>query len=222
MMATPVTLKRCLDLGISIPVLVLALPLMLFIAASVRISMGAPVFFRQQRPGINGRPFMLAKFRTMRSARSGEDSAAYDGQRITRIGRLLRAASLDELPTLWNVLRGDMSLVGPRPLLMQYLGRYTPEQARRHDVKPGITGWAQINGRNALTWEEKFAFDVWYVDNRSLRLDMKILVLTALKVLKREGIGHAGDATMPEFRGTRQETGPGARTPQAASQKTEH
>lgn len=197
--------KRCLDIAISFFLLVLALPIIVLIAAAVRIRMGTPVFFRQQRPGLNSRPFFLAKFRTMRNPRPGETLAKSDSVRITRIGRFLRSTSLDELPTLWNVLKGDMSLVGPRPLLMQYLERYTPEQARRQEAKPGITGWAQVNGRNAITWEEKFRFDVGYVDNRSLWLDFRILCLTAVKVLKREGISQEGEATMSEFMGTQRE-----------------
>jgi sugar transferase EpsL len=194
-------LKRLMDAGVSAAGLLAAAPLLLLIAGVIRATMGAPVLFRQQRPGLLGKPFYLIKFRTMRAMQSGEDTAATDSLRLTPVGRLLRATSLDELPTLWNVLTGDMSLVGPRPLLMQYLERYTPAQARRHEVKPGITGWAQIRGRNALTWEEKFTCDVWYVDNRSLVLDLKILLLTVWKVLQREGISHAGEATMPEFMG---------------------
>ena len=199
------TFKRGLDIAVSFSLLVLALPIIVFIAAAVRISMGTPVFFRQQRPGLKARPFFLAKFRTMQNPRPGENLAKSDSVRITRIGRFLRSTSLDELPTLWNVLKGDMSLVGPRPLLMQYLERYTPEQARRQEAKPGITGWAQVNGRNAITWEEKFRFDVGYVDNRSLWLDFRILCLTAVKVLKREGISQEGEATMSEFMGTQRE-----------------
>lgn len=182
--------------------LFLAAPVMLATGASIRLSMGSPVLFRQQRPGLNGRPFELMKFRTMRAPESGEGTVSSDETRLTKIGRFLRSTSLDELPTFINVLKGDMSLVGPRPLLMQYLGRYSSEQSRRHEVKPGITGWAQVKGRNALTWEEKFDLDVWYVDHQSLGLDIKILALTVLKVLKREGISAAGEATMPEFMGS--------------------
>jgi lipopolysaccharide/colanic/teichoic acid biosynthesis glycosyltransferase len=196
------TLKRLFDILVSLAGLAAALPLLLVIAGAIRYTMGAPVLFRQQRPGLQGRPFHLCKFRTMRHPRPGEQTAASDRLRLTGPGRLLRSTSLDELPTLWNVLRGDMSLVGPRPLLMQYLDRYSPEQARRHEVKPGITGWAQINGRNAITWEEKFSHDVWYVDHQSMGLDVKILCITLLKVLRREGISHGSDATMPEFMGT--------------------
>lgn len=168
---------------------------------AVRATMGSPVFFRQKRPGRDGQRFELLKLRTMRPARPGE-GAETDGQRLTSLGRFLRRTSLDELPTLWNVLRGDMSLVGPRPLLVQYLDRYTPRQARRHEVEPGVTGWAQVNGRNALSWEERFEHDVWYVDHRSLALDVRILLLTVLKVLRRDGISHGGHATMPEFTGS--------------------
>lgn len=160
------------------------------------------MLFRQMRPGLHGEPFTLYKFRTMTDARDADGNLLPDAQRLTRFGRFLRSTSLDELPELWNVLKGDMSLVGPRPLLMQYLERYTPEQKRRHEVRPGITGWAQVNGRNAITWEEKFALDVWYVDNQSLWLDLRILMLTVWKVLRREAISQAGNATMTEFMGT--------------------
>jgi lipopolysaccharide/colanic/teichoic acid biosynthesis glycosyltransferase len=175
------------------------------IAVLVWISMGRPVLFRQQRPGKGGKPFEMYKFRTMMDKRDGAGNLLPDEARITWIGRLLRSTSLDELPELFNVLNGDLSLVGPRPLLMQYLGRYTPEQARRHEVKPGLTGWAQVNGRNAITWEEKFRLDVWYVDNRSLWLDMKIIAMTVLKVIRREGISGEGRATMSEFNPLRQD-----------------
>ncbi len=195
-------MKRALDICVAGLCLLLFLPILLFFACAINITMGNPVFFRQQRPGFKGKPFFLAKFRTMRTPRSGEESAEFDLKRITGLGRFLRSSSIDELPTLWNVLRGDMSLVGPRPLLMRYIDRYTSEQARRHEVKPGVTGWAQINGRNAITWEEKFSLDVWYVDNRSLWLDLRILFITVAKVLKKEGISHGDDATMPEFMGT--------------------
>jgi lipopolysaccharide/colanic/teichoic acid biosynthesis glycosyltransferase len=198
--------KRLLDVAVSLCVLLPALPILIIIYGCIRVTMGAPVLFRQLRPGLHGRPFNLIKFRTMRQLAPGEDAAATDAFRLTRLGRTLRALSLDELPTLFNVLGGSMSLVGPRPLLMQYLERYSPEQSRRLDVRPGVTGWAQVNGRNAISWEEKFMLDVWYVDNRSFGLDLKILWLTALSVVKREGISHAGEATMPEFMGTK-ETG---------------
>ncbi len=194
--------KRALDVLVSASALVALSPLIAGVTAVVRVSMGAPVLFRQQRPGYRGAPFELMKFRTMRDPRPGEEACATDAARLTHVGQFLRACSLDELPTLWNVLRGDMSLVGPRPLLMQYLGRYTPEQARRHMVKPGVTGWAQTNGRNAIDWERKLALDVWYVDHASFMLDLRILGRTALQVLRREGISHGPHATMPEFRGS--------------------
>ncbi|MHB0856560.1 MAG: sugar transferase [Anaerolineae bacterium] len=193
--------KRLFDLLCAAPALVLLAPLLGLTALAVRITLGRPILFRQQRPGLGARPFELIKFRTMAGARDAQGHPLPDAQRLTRLGRFLRASSLDELPELWNVLRGDMSLVGPRPLLMQYLPLYTPEQARRHHVRPGITGWAQVNGRNALTWERKFALDVWYVDHLSLCLDLRILARTAWKVLAREGISQAGQATMPEFLG---------------------
>jgi len=163
--------------------------------------MGSPSLFKQTRPGLNAKPFNIYKFRTMTNARGKKGYLLPEAERLTRFGKWLRSTSLDELPELWNVLKGDMSLVGPRPLLMQYLDRYTPEQARRHEVKPGITGWAQVNGRNAITWEEKFALDVWYVDNCSFLLDLKIILLTIIKVIKRQGISADGEATMPEFMG---------------------
>lgn len=167
----------------------------------VWLSTGRPILFRQQRPGRYAKPFMLVKFRTMVNRCDSDGMLLSDRERLTKVGRLLRATSLDELPQLWNMVRGDISLVGPRPLLMEYLSRYSPEQARRHDVMQGITGWAQINGRNALSWDEKFALDVWYVDHWSLALDLRILWLTISKVLKREGISKEGHATMPEFMG---------------------
>ena len=194
--------KRLLDIVVAALALVIGAPILLLVAVAVLATMGRPVLFRQQRPGLGGRPFELLKFRTMLSdAKLGSDVAS-DARRLTRTGRFLRATSLDELPELWNVLRGDMSLVGPRPLLMQYLGRYTPEQARRHEVRPGLTGWAQVNGRNALSWEEKFALDTWYVDNRSFWLDIKIIVMTALSLFRPSGISADGSATMPEFMGS--------------------
>ncbi len=193
--------KRLLDLAITIPALVVLTPILLLLALLVRRSMGAPVVFWQQRPGLAGQPFTLYKFRTMTDARDSQGNLLPDAERLPPFGRFLRSTSLDELPELWNVLRGDMSLVGPRPLLMQYLDRYSPEQARRHEVRPGITGWAQVNGRNALTWEQKFALDVWYVDHLSLWLDLKIMVMTVWKILKREGISQPGQATMEEFQG---------------------
>lgn len=190
------TAKRLLDLGLVLPGLLLLAPLMLLVALCVRLTLGPGVLFRQERPGLHGRPFLILKFRTMRHGTGS------DAERLTSFGRFLRSTSLDELPELLNVLRGDMSLVGPRPLLMQYLPRYTPEQARRHEVPPGITGWAQINGRNALAWEERFRLDVWYVDNRSLWLDLRILARTAGAVLGRRGINAPGQATMGEFLGS--------------------
>jgi sugar transferase EpsL len=193
--------QRLFDLCLTIPALLVFLPLFAAVALAVRLKLGSPVFFRQQRPGWLGKPFWVMKFRTMNEARDGQGRLLPDADRLTPLGRFLRSTSLDELPELFNVLAGDMSLVGPRPLLMQYLERYTAEQARRHEVRPGITGWAQVNGRNALTWEEKLAMDVWYVDHQSLWLDIKILALTAWKVIKREGISQPGQATMEEFMG---------------------
>lgn len=195
-------LKTCFDFSVALLSLVFFIPLFFFISLVVFILMGSPIFFKQERPGQNGRSFHLIKFRTMHQPKNNNSDVSGDNKRLTQLGRFLRASSLDELPELWNVLKGDMSLVGPRPLLMQYLDRYTPEQARRHDVKPGITGWAQINGRNSLSWEDKFELDVWYVDNVSFWLDIKILFLTVLKVFKREGISQEGHATMPEFMGS--------------------
>ena len=182
--------------------LVASLPVLALIALGVRLGKGRPVLFRQVRPGRHGRPFTLCKFRTMTDARDTKGDLLPDAERLTSFGRFLRSTSLDELPELWNVLKGDMSIVGPRPLLMQYLDQYTPEQARRHEVRPGITGWAQVNGRNTLTWEEKFAHDVWYVDHASLALDLRILLLTFKQVLVREGISASGEATIQEFMGT--------------------
>lgn len=194
--------KRLFDLALTVPGLVVISPLLLIIALLVRWRLGSPVLFRQVRPGYQGKPFTLYKFRTMTDARDAEGNLLPDEVRLTRLGRFLRALSLDELPELFNVLRGEMSLVGPRPLLMQYLERYTPEQARRHEVLPGMTGWAQIHGRNVLSWEERFRLDVWYVDHWSLWLDVKILLITLWKVLKREGISQPGHATAEEFRGS--------------------
>ena len=194
--------KRLFDLAVGLPALILLSPLLAALALAVRVKLGSPVLFRQVRPGLGGKPFTLVKFRTMTGARDAEGKLLPDAVRLTRFGRFLRSSSLDELPELLNVVRGEMSLVGPRPLLMQYLDRYTPEQARRHTVRPGITGWAQVNGRNAITWEEKFALDVWYVDNVSLQSDVRILARTLASVVKREGISQAGQATMEEFKGT--------------------
>lgn len=194
--------KRLFDLVLTLPGLIVLSPILGLIALAVWISHGRPVLFRQVRPGYGGQPFTVFKFRTMRIARAEDGGLLPDEVRLTALGRFLRSFSLDELPELWNVVRGEMSLVGPRPLLMQYLERYTPEQARRHDAVPGITGWAQIHGRNAVTWEEKFALDVWYVDHWSLGLDLKILLLTLWKVITREGISQPGRATADEFMGS--------------------
>ena len=193
--------KRLLDLGLALAALALLWPVLLCLAVLVRLQLGAPVLFRQTRPGLHGRPFSILKFRTMTDARDARGNLLPDGERLTRFGRFLRSTSLDELPELFNVLRGDMSLVGPRPLLMAYLPLYSPEQARRHEVRPGITGWAQVNGRNALSWEEKFAMDVWYVDHQSFWMDVKIVLLTVWKILKRENITLPGHATTAAFRG---------------------
>mgnify|MGYP003614806594 FL=1 len=194
-------MKRLFDITAAFAaLLLLALPLAL-LTWQVRRKLGSPAFFRQVRPGMHGQPFEMVKFRTMTDARGPDGALLPDADRLTPFGRFLRASSLDELPELWNVLKGEMSLVGPRPLLMEYLPLYSPQQARRHEVRPGITGWAQVNGRNALGWDEKFKLDVWYVDHRSLWLDIKILWLTVKKVLVREGISAAGEATMPRFTG---------------------
>jgi sugar transferase EpsL len=194
--------KRVLDLAIALPALIVLSPVLILIALLVGLTLGMPILFRQKRAGQHGRPFTLLKFRTMTNAKDASGNLLPDAQRLRRLGRFLRSISLDELPELLNVLIGDMSLVGPRPLLIKYVGLYTPEQARRHEVRPGITGWAQIKGRNVLTWEERFQLDVWYVDNRSLALDLRILLATLLKVVKQEGVSAAGHATMPEFRGS--------------------
>lgn len=196
--------RTCDFLGAALALLLLS-PVMATVTAAVWIAHGRPAFFRQVRPGLHGAPFAMYKFRSMTNARDSDGRLLPDGQRITRLGRFLRSTSLDELPELFNVLRGEMSIVGPRPLLMQYLDRYTPEQARRHNVKPGITGWAQINGRNAISWEEKFSLDVWYVDHWNLLLDVQILAMTVWKVLRREGISAAAHTTMPEFTGSTQD-----------------
>lgn len=194
-------MKRIIDiLGASFGLLLLS-PVLAIVAYKIHREMGSPVLFRQTRPGLRGKPFQMVKFRTMRDAIDADGRPLPDAERLTKLGRFLRASSLDELPELWNVLKGDMSLVGPRPLLMEYLPLYSPEQARRHEVRPGVTGWAQVNGRNAISWDEKFALDVWYVDNRSLWLDLKIIWLTIHKVIKRDGISAAGEATMSKFTG---------------------
>jgi sugar transferase EpsL len=195
-------LKRFIDIVISgIAIAILFFPLII-ISLTVLLKIGRPVLFKQARPGLTGKPFTIYKFRTMTNNCDGKGLLLPDTERLTRFGRFLRSTSLDELPELINVLKGDMSLVGPRPLLLQYLDRYTPEQARRHEVKPGLTGWAQVNGRNAISWEEKFALDVWYVDNWSIWLDIKIIAITFWKILKREGITQEGQSTAEEFKGT--------------------
>lgn len=192
-------IKRVLDfLGAAIGLIIFS-PILVAISLMIASEMGSPVLFGQIRPGRNARPFRMIKFRTMRDAIDSNGQPLPDAKRLTKLGRFLRSSSLDELPGLWNVVKGEMSLVGPRPLLMEYLPLYTSEQARRHEVRPGVTGWAQVNGRNAISWSEKFALDVWYVDNRSLWLDLKIIWLTIRKVIKREGISAAGEATMPKF-----------------------
>jgi lipopolysaccharide/colanic/teichoic acid biosynthesis glycosyltransferase len=194
-------LKRGFDIAVSAIALVLFSPLILILALLVRSRLGSPVLFRQKRPGLHGYAFHMVKFRTMIDAWGDDGTLLPDEERLPPFGRWLRSTSLDELPELWNVLRGDMSLVGPRPLLMDYLPRYSPWQARRHETRPGVTGWAQVNGRNALSWPEKFNLDVWYVDNRSFWLDLRILFLTVLSVLRRDGISATGEATMPGFQG---------------------
>lgn len=194
-------LKRTFDIFAAFFGLIVLSPIMIFLAWKIRRKLGSAVLFRQVRPGLNGKPFEMVKFRTMRDATDEEGRQLPDNQRMTSFGSFLRSSSLDELPELWNVLKGEMSLVGPRPLLMEYLPLYTPEQYRRHDVRPGITGWAQINGRNSLSWEDKFKLDTWYVDNRTMRLDIKIICLTLKKVIVKEGISADGEATMSKFTG---------------------
>jgi lipopolysaccharide/colanic/teichoic acid biosynthesis glycosyltransferase len=196
-------MKRLLDITVSLLLMcVMLLPLATLVFL-IRKKLGSPVLFCQVRPGLDGQLFTMVKFRTMTDDRGSDGVLLPDAQRLTPFGRFLRASSLDELPELWNVLRGDMSLVGPRPLLVEYLPLYSPEQSRRHQVRPGITGWAQVNGRNAISWEDKFALDIWYVDNQSLWLDIKILWMTVRKVLVRDGISAAGDVTMPKFTGSK-------------------
>jgi lipopolysaccharide/colanic/teichoic acid biosynthesis glycosyltransferase len=194
-------LKRLLDFIVATFGLLLLAPVILLVAWQVNRRLGYPVFFRQIRPGMNGKPFEMVKFRTMRDAVDKKGNPLPDSERMTSFSQFLRSTSLDELPELWNVLKGDMSLVGPRPLLMEYLPLYSEEQYRRHQLRPGITGWAQVNGRNAISWEERFKLDVWYVDNRSFWLDLKILFLTVKKVLVRDGISAEGEATMSKFTG---------------------
>lgn len=196
-------LKRAFDIAVVLLGFIPIAFLLLLLALTVLVISGSPVVFRQRRPGLNGRPFWMYKFRTMTNAREHAGTLLPDSDRLTPFGKFLRSTSLDELPELYNVLKGDMSLVGPRPLLMEYLPLYSPMQARRHEVRPGITGWAQVNGRNAITWEEKFKLDVWYVDNQSFLLDLKILWMTFVKVFKREGISQEGQATMEKFRGNK-------------------
>lgn len=193
--------KRVFDIVVSALGLLILSPVFLIIAILVRVKLGSPVFFSQIRPGVGGKPFKMVKFRTMLEAIDQDGNPLPDVERLTAFGRLLRSTSLDELPELWNVLKGDMSLVGPRPLLMEYLPLYSPEQFRRHEVRPGITGWAQVNGRNAISWDERFKLDVWYVDNHNFWLDIKILFLTIKKVIVREGISQAGQVTMSKFTG---------------------
>jgi sugar transferase EpsL len=194
--------KRVIDLFLTILALILFAPVLILLAILVRITLGSPVLFRQRRAGLGGQPFTLFKFRTMNDARDAQGALLPDSERLTRFGRFLRSSSLDELPELINVLKRDMSLVGPRPLLLKYLELYTREQFRRHETLPGITGWAQIKGRNAITWEQKFEMDVWYVENQSFRLDLKIVALTIVKIVSREGISQPGHATAQEFKGS--------------------
>lgn len=195
-------LKRVLDLFVAALAIIVLSPLLAAIALLVFLKLGAPIFYRQKRPGLNGRPFELIKFRSMLEAYDEAGRPLPNDQRVTHFGQLLRSLSLDELPELWNILKGDMSLVGPRPLLIDYLPLYNERQLRRHEVKPGLTGWSQINGRNSISWEEKFELDIWYVENATFGLDLKIIFMTLLKVLRREGISHEGSVSMPRFRGS--------------------
>lgn len=195
-------LKRAFDIVASASALVVLSPVLAITAYKVKKELGSPVLFRQTRPGLHGKPFEMIKFRTMKDAMDKEGNALPDSERLTEFGKKLRASSLDELPELWNVLKGDMSLVGPRPLLMEYLPLYSPEQAKRHNVRPGVTGYAQVNGRNSLSWEDKFKLDTWYVEHQSLWLDMKILLKTVKKVIIKDGISAEGEATMTKFTGT--------------------
>lgn len=194
-------MKRLFECALIVLALPLLLPLALILSLLVWRKLGRPVVFRQMRPGKDGAPFLMMKFRTMTDARGADGQLRPDAERLTPFGQFLRSSSLDEIPELWNVLKGEMSLVGPRPLLMEYLPLYSPTENRRHEVRPGVTGWAQVNGRNAISWDQKFALDVWYVDHRSFMLDLRILALTFRKVLKRDGIAAAGEATMPKFAG---------------------
>ena len=195
-------MKHLFDFTIALLSLILLSPIILILIILIHLKLGSPIFFTQNRPGLNSKPFKMIKFRTMTDAKDENGNLLPDAVRLTKFGKFLRSTSLDELPELWNVLKGDMSLVGPRPLLMEYLQHYSSEQARRHEVRPGITGWAQINGRNAISWEDKFKLDVWYVDHQSFWLDLKILFLTIKKVFIREGISAEGEATMPKFTGS--------------------
>ena len=195
--------KRIFDILGTLAAMIILSPIIAGAALAVSLSMGRPIIFRQIRPGLHGRPFEMLKFRTMSDERSESGHLLPDSERLTKVGRFLRSTSVDELPELWNIFKGEMSLVGPRPLLMVYLERYSPEQARRHEVKPGLTGWAQINGRNAISWEEKFALDIWYVEKKSFLLDLRILWMTVLQVVRRENINSKDAATMPEFMGRR-------------------
>lgn len=198
-----IMLKRFVDIFASVFILIISIPAIFLVGLLIRRKLGSPILFRQTRPGMHGKPFEMIKFRTMKDAVDAQGSPLPDSQRMNALGQFLRSSSLDELPELWNVLKGDMSLVGPRPLLMEYLPLYSKEQYRRHQVRPGVTGWAQINGRNAISWEERFKLDVWYVDNRSFWLDLKILSLTVKKVLVRDGISGEGEATMSKFTGSK-------------------
>jgi lipopolysaccharide/colanic/teichoic acid biosynthesis glycosyltransferase len=197
-------MKRLFDFVVSASLLLVLSPLLLVLYALIWLKLGNPVIFRQTRPGLHGKPFTMVKFRTMTERRNERGELLPDRERLTKFGRFLRASSLDELPELWNVLRGEMSLVGPRPLLMEYLPLYSSEQARRHEMRPGITGWAQVNGRNAISWDDKFRLDVWYVDHQSLWLDIRILLMTARKVMMRDGISAAGEATVSKFNGSKE------------------
>ena len=208
--------KRLFDIAVASTALLLLAPVIVLVALAVRALLGSPVLFRQERPGLDGATFTLVKFRSMVSAVEKDGRLLTDAERMTGFGRFLRSTSLDELPELWNVLRGDMSLVGPRPLLLQYLSLYSPFQMRRHEVRPGLTGWAQVNGRNAVDWQQRFALDVWYVDNVSFVLDLKILLLTLLQVVRRRGINAEGEATMPYFRGNDPTAAVSDRTSEAA------
>ncbi len=192
-------IKRLFDLTVAVPSVIVVTPLLVLIGILVRLKIGSPILFKQARPGLRGKPFVIYKFRTMTDKRDKEGNLLPDGERLILLGRFLRKTSMDELPELFNVIKGDVSIVGPRPLLMQYLDRYTPEQARRQEVKPGITGLAQVNGRNAISWEDKFKLDVWYVDNQSFWLDCRIILMTVVKVIKQEGISADGEVTMQEF-----------------------